>query len=69
MLALTRKTGEVIVIGDGPSKIEIMIVNVSGDKVRVAVDAPRDVSVHRLEVYEKIRQGAETPQPQIDCCE
>jgi len=69
MLALTRKTGEVIVIGDGPNKIEIMIVHVSGDKVRVAIDAPRDVSVHRLEVYEKIRQGAETPPPHKPCCE
>jgi carbon storage regulator len=69
MLALTRKPGEVIVIGDGPTKIEIMIVHVSGDKVRVAVDAPRDVSVHRLEVYEKIRQGAETPPPPESCCE
>ena len=69
MLALTRRPGQVIVIGDGPTKIEIMIVHVTGDKVRVAVDAPRDVAVHRLEVYEKIRQGAETPPPQIDCCE
>lgn len=69
MLALTRRPGEVIVIGDGPSKIEIMIVHVSGDKVRVAIDAPRDVMVNRLEVYEKIRQGAETPPPQEPCCE
>jgi carbon storage regulator len=69
MLALTRRPGQVIVIGDGPTKVEIMIVNVSGDKVRVAVDAPRDVPVNRLEVYEKIRQGAETPPPPESCCE
>jgi len=64
MLALTRKPGQVIVIGDGPNKIEIMVISVDRDAVRLGVDAPRDVSVHRLEVYEKIRQGAETPPPQ-----
>jgi carbon storage regulator len=63
MLALTRKPGQVIVIGDVPNKIEIMVVRVDGDKVRIAIDAPRDIPVHRLEVYEEIRRVAETPLP------
>ena len=66
MLALTRKPGQVIVIGDGPSKIEIMVVRVDGDKVRIAIDAPRDIPVNRLEVYEEIRRVADTPPPQND---
>jgi carbon storage regulator len=69
MLALTRRPGEVIVIGDGPNKIEIMVISVDRDAVRLGVDAPRDVPVNRLEVYEKIRQGAETPPPPESCCE
>jgi carbon storage regulator len=68
MLALTRKTGQVIVIGDGPSKIEIMVISVDRDAVRLGVDAPRDVAVHRLEVYERIRHVAETPPPHKPCC-
>jgi carbon storage regulator len=53
MLVLSRKTGESLVIGD---EIEISIVEVKGDKVRIAVKAPRDIPVHRKEVYEQIRE-------------
>lgn len=52
MLVLTRQTDEVIVIGDN---IRIMVVAVDGSKVRIGVDAPPDMPVHRLEVYEKIK--------------
>ncbi|MCR4441616.1 MAG: carbon storage regulator CsrA [Peptococcaceae bacterium] len=53
MLALTRKTGQSLVIGD---EIEVTVVEIRGDQVRIAVSAPRNVAVHRKEVYELIRE-------------
>ena len=53
MLVLSRKKDEKIVIGDN---ISIMIVEIRGDKVRLGIDAPRDVSVHRREVYDAIKR-------------
>lgn len=59
MLVLSRKKNERIVIGD---KITIMVIEIRGDKVRLGIDAPSNVSVHRQEVYEAIRreQGSES---------
>lgn len=54
MLALTRKKNESIVIGD---EIVVTIVEIRGDKVRIAIDAPKEVSVHRQEVYDAIKKG------------
>ena len=51
MLVLTRKTNQSIMIGD---EIEISILSVAGDKVRIGIAAPRDVSVFRKEVYASI---------------
>lgn len=51
MLVLTRKTNQSIMIGDD---IEVSILSVTGDKVRIGIDAPRDVAVFRKEVYEAI---------------
>ena len=51
MLVLTRRTGESIMIGD---EIEIKILDVSGEKVRVGIDAPREINVYRTEVFERI---------------
>lgn len=53
MLVLSRKTGESIVIDD---VITIMVVEIRGDKVRLGVEAPREVPVHRWEVYASIKQ-------------
>jgi len=53
MLVLTRKAKQSIMIGDG---IEITIVEIKGDSVKVAIDAPRHVPVHRREVYEEIQR-------------
>jgi carbon storage regulator len=52
MLVLCRKPGERIVIG---RNIELTVVDIRGNKVRLAVDAPRDVSVHRQEIYRRIQ--------------
>jgi len=53
MLVLSRKKDEKIVIGDN---ISIMIVEIRGDKVRLGIEAPREVSVHRREVYDAIKK-------------
>lgn len=61
MLVLSRKKDESIVIGDN---VTVTIVEVRGDKVRLGIDAPIDVTVHRLEVAEAIARAAgqkETP--------
>lgn len=55
MLVLTRKTNQSIMIGD---EIEISILSVSGDKVRIGIAAPKDVAVFRKEVYLAIDEGA-----------
>lgn len=54
MLILSRKTGESIVI-DG--RIVVKIVRAEGDTIKVGIEAPSDVPVHRQEVYEEIRQN------------
>jgi len=59
MLVLTREKDESIVIGTGDDKVEITIVDVRGDKVRLGIIAPRTVSVHRREVYDAIQQEKE----------
>jgi carbon storage regulator len=56
-LVLSRRQDEVIVIGDS---IRVMVVDIRGDKVRLGVDAPKDLSVHRLEVYEAIKRERAT---------
>lgn len=53
MLVLTRKTGESIMIGD---TIEVKIIAVEGDQVKLGIDAPRSVKVHRSEVYKAIQE-------------
>jgi carbon storage regulator len=53
MLVLSRQRDQTIVIGDN---IRITIVDVRGDKVRIGIDAPRDVAVHREEVYDAIQR-------------
>jgi carbon storage regulator len=53
MLVLSRKKDEKIVIGDN---ISIMVVEIRGDKVRLGIEAPREISVHRREVYDAIKR-------------
>ncbi|MCL1845414.1 MAG: carbon storage regulator CsrA [Defluviitaleaceae bacterium] len=52
MLALTRKKGESIIIGDN---IEIVILGISGEQTRLGILAPKTVSVHRKEIFDQIR--------------
>lgn len=59
MLCLSRRKGEAIMIGD----IEVHVVEIRGDKVRLAIQAPRDVPVHRREVYDAIKRDGSTRDP------
>ena len=52
MLILTRRVGETLMIGD---EITVTVLGVKGNQVRVGVNAPRDVAVHREEIYQRIR--------------
>jgi len=53
MLVLSRERGETVNIGD---EIEVTVIDIRGDKVRLGVNAPRHVAVHRKEVYEAIKR-------------
>jgi len=64
MLILTRRVGESVMIGDD---VSITVLGVKGNQVRIGVNAPKDVSVHRQEIYERIRkehddEGSGTPE-------
>ena len=52
MLILTRRVGETLMIGD---EVTVTVLGVKGNQVRIGVNAPRDVSVHREEIYERIK--------------
>ncbi len=56
MLILTRKVGESLIIGDD---VSIIVLGVKGNQVRIGVDAPKSVSVHREEIYNKIQDEKE----------
>ncbi|MDE0940151.1 MAG: carbon storage regulator CsrA [Pirellulales bacterium] len=60
MLVLSRKKNESIVINDD---ITIVVVEIRGDKVRLGVEAPKEIPVHRREVYDAIQRGATVEVP------
>mgnify|MGYP001183651215 CR=1 FL=1 len=63
MLILTRRVGETVMIGND---VTVTVLGVKGNQVRIGVNAPRDVAVHREEIFERIKreeQGEETVRP------
>jgi carbon storage regulator len=63
MLVLTRKTGQSIMIGDG---VEVQVLSVAGEKVRLGITAPRDVSIFRNEVYDRIETEASQGEEEVE---
>ncbi len=61
MLILTRRTGEAVMIGD---EVIVTILGIKGNQARIGITAPKDVAVHREEIYEKIQDEQESEDQQ-----
>jgi len=57
MLILTRRVGETLMIGDA---VSVTVLGVKGNQVRIGINAPKDVAVHREEIYQRIKREHET---------
>lgn len=66
MLILTRRIGETLIIGDD---VNITVLGVKGNQVRLGINAPKDVSVHREEIYLRIQQEKEGTDADADADE
>lgn len=62
MLILTRRVGETLMIGD---EVTVTVLGVKGNQVRIGVSAPKDIAVHREEIYERIKREQNSIVPNI----
>ena len=65
MLILTRRVGETVMIGED---ITVTVLGVKGNQVRIGVNAPRNVAVHREEIFERIKREEAGEAPERDDC-
>ncbi|MBB3227093.1 carbon storage regulator [Luteibacter sp. Sphag1AF] len=60
MLILTRRVGETLMIGD---EVTVTVLGVKGNQVRIGINAPKNVAVHREEIYQRIKNEGESSDP------
>lgn len=61
MLILTRRVGETLMVGD---EVTVTVLGVKGNQVRIGVNAPKDVAVHREEIYQRIQHEKDEEEPE-----